>query len=155
MKAALEGNGPFSGQSPEDTALTLQHFLLLRAVPAYVVAVLVAQGRGIERSLRESEGRFRLMADTAPVLIWMSGAEQGRTFFNKFWLDFTGRAPEQELGEGWSLGVHPDDLPDLPQRLRHGVRRAAALRTRVPAASSRRRVSLDRGSRTATALVGG
>ena len=110
VKAALEGNGPFSGQSPEDTALALQHFLLLRAVPAYVVAVLVAQGQGIERSLRESEGRFRLMADTAPVLIWMSGAERGRTFFNKFWLDFTGRALRQELGDGWSLGVHPDDL---------------------------------------------
>ncbi len=60
--------------------------------------------------LRESEERFRLVADTAPVLIWMSGPDKLCNFFNHGWLSFRGRAMEQELGEGWVSGVHPDDV---------------------------------------------
>jgi PAS domain S-box-containing protein len=60
--------------------------------------------------LRESEERFRLVANTAPVLIWMSGKDKLCTFFNQGWLSFTGRSMQQELGEGWVIGVHPDDV---------------------------------------------
>ena len=63
-----------------------------------------------EGALRESEERFRLVADTAPVLIWMSGIDKMCIFFNMGWLDFTGRSMEQEWGDGWTSGVHPDDL---------------------------------------------
>jgi len=63
-----------------------------------------------ESSLRETEERFRIVADAAPVLIWMSGVDKLCTFFNKLWLDFTGRSLEQEMGNGWAEGVHPDDL---------------------------------------------
>jgi PAS domain S-box-containing protein len=60
--------------------------------------------------IRESEGRFRLMAESTPVMVWMSGPDKLCTYFNNHWLDFTGRPLERQLGDGWSEGVHPDDL---------------------------------------------
>ncbi len=63
-----------------------------------------------QEALRESEERFRLMADSTPTLIWMSGTDKLCNYFNKTWLDFTGRTIEQEMGNGWTQGVHPDDL---------------------------------------------
>jgi len=63
-----------------------------------------------EARLRESEERFRLVANTAPVLIWMSGTDKLCTYFNQGWLDFTGRELEAELGNGWANGVQPEDL---------------------------------------------
>ena len=53
----------------------------------------------------------RQIVDVAPALVWMSGPDKQCTFFNKPWLDFTGRPIERELGNGWADGVHPDDLP--------------------------------------------
>lgn len=70
----------------------------------------IADRERIREMLLESEERFRLAADAAPVLIWMSGTDKLCDYFNSPWLQFTGRSLEQELGNGWAEGVHPEDL---------------------------------------------
>jgi PAS domain S-box-containing protein len=78
-----------------------------------------------EEAARESEERFALVADSAPMLVWMSGINKSYTYFNKGWLDFTGRRLDQELGEGWTTGIHPDDL----ERCLRGYEQAFQART--------------------------
>ena len=65
-----------------------------------------------ERALRESEERFSNMADMAPVMIWVAGPDNMGTFFNRAWLDFTGRSLEQELG----ADICHRDVTDLIDR---------------------------------------
>jgi PAS domain S-box-containing protein len=107
---ALHSRGPFTEADPVSRVTSLQLFLLFTAVPFMVLAVLAEERKRQELVLRESEERFRLMADSAPMLMWMTGTDKLCTFFNKGWLRFTGRLLEQELGEGWASGVHREDL---------------------------------------------
>ena len=63
-----------------------------------------------EKAMRESEERFRRVANTAPVMIWMSATDKLCFYFNEPWLEFTGRTLEKELGNGWASGIHPKDV---------------------------------------------
>jgi PAS domain S-box-containing protein len=69
----------------------------------------ISERRQAELALVESEERFRRMADFAPVLLWVASADGRYLWFNRMWLEFTGRPLEQEIGPGWAEGVHPDD----------------------------------------------
>ena len=75
----------------------------------------------LERSLVESEARFRNMADTAPVHIWVTGPDSQCTFVNKPWLTFTGRTLEQELNALLKSKLTPalpvDEKPKADPRL--------------------------------------
>ncbi|WP_170942226.1 PAS domain-containing sensor histidine kinase [Noviherbaspirillum denitrificans] len=86
----------------------------------------ISDRKQAELSLIESEERFRLMADSAPVLIWITGPQRDYLWFNRMWLDFTGRPLEDELGDGWTDGIHPDDIPACINA------HAAAFRSRHP-----------------------
>jgi PAS domain S-box-containing protein len=90
---------------------------------AEVFANALARRRA-ERAVRESEDRFRLLADSAPLMVWMSGPDTGRTYFNRGWLDVTGRFLTEELGEGWTAGVHSDEQ----ETIRESVQEALAER---------------------------
>lgn len=82
------------GQQIEDLALNQR------------IAELEAQLTELRRSQDET---FRLLADSAPFPIWVSGVDAMRTFVNRAWLEFRGRNGEQELGSGWTEGLHADD----------------------------------------------
>ena len=92
-------------------------------VAASAIARDITQRKRIEAALRENEARFHMMADTAPVMVWMSDPEQGCTFFNKRWLEFTGRTLEQEVGSGWFRGIHAQDQPRCRDTYHEAIRR--------------------------------
>ena len=69
----------------------------------------ISQRRQSEAALQESEERFRNMADTAPVMIWVAGPDQLCTYFNKCCLDFTGQSIDEKIGDGWVGNIHSED----------------------------------------------
>lgn len=68
------------------------------------------QRKALQELKLDSDKRFRVMVDSAPVMMWMAGLDKGCTDFNRGWLEFTGRSLSQEKGNGWAAGVHPEDL---------------------------------------------
>ncbi len=63
----------------------------------------------IGRENQLAEEYFRDLLDAVPVMVWISGTDAMCTFFNRAWLDFRGRRPDEEMGNGWTEGLHPDD----------------------------------------------
>jgi PAS domain S-box-containing protein len=87
-------------------------------------------GRALmESALRESEARFRDIADATPVLIWISDVTGTCTWFNSRWLSFTGRGMQDEIGVGWIDGVHPQDMQRCVEVYNKAFERREAYRT--------------------------
>jgi len=104
------GSGPSERRTPIASVTEVQLFLLATTVPFIVLPSWSRSTNRGNKYCEKAKRRFRLMADTSPSLIWMSGTDKLCTFINQRWLDFTGRTMEQELGDGWFSGVHPDDV---------------------------------------------
>lgn len=100
-----------------------------------------------EARLRESEERFRVMADCAPVMLWRADKTAECDFFNSVWREFTGRTLEAELGVGWTESVHPEDFePCVNTYLEAFVARAAfRMEYRLRRADGQYRWILDHG----------
>jgi len=81
-----------------DISFALDHF------------AIEAERKAAELQLAEHEMQYRTLADSGQALIWASGTDKLCNYFNQPWLKFTGRTLEQELGNGWAEGVHPDDV---------------------------------------------
>ena len=75
----------------------------------------ITERKQAETELREKEVQYRNLANSGTALIWTSGTDKLCNFFNNPWLNFTGRTLEQETGNGWAEGVHPDDLDSCIQ----------------------------------------
>ncbi len=85
--------------------------LMAQSISRFIAAWETEMERAeAEAALRESEARFRTVANSAPVLLWMAGTDKLYKFVNTSWLRFTGRTLGQELGNGWTAGIHPEDL---------------------------------------------
>jgi PAS domain S-box-containing protein len=91
-------------------------------------AIDITERERAENAIRESEQRFRLVANTAPVMIWMAGLDKLCTYVNQPWLEFTGRPLEAELGNGWTEAVHPDDLNSCQDTYSHAFDRREAFK---------------------------
>lgn len=109
------------------------------------IFALVLLRQRADRALQESEGRFRQMADAAPVLMWIADADGGCVDLNRAWLEFTGRPLAAQVGDQWWQGVHPDDREACRAAYRAAVaaRRPFTLEYRLRRADGTHRAVLD------------
>ncbi|MDP9150494.1 MAG: PAS domain S-box protein [Myxococcota bacterium] len=115
---------------------------------ALVVVRDLTDEQRFRQRIEETESRFRNMADHSPVMLWMSGADALRTFFNTTWLAFTGRTLQEELGFGFAEGIHPDDYARYmgSHAAAFGERRVLETEYRLKRADGQWRWVLDRAT---------
>ncbi|MEC4985712.1 MAG: EAL domain-containing protein [Oscillatoria sp. PMC 1068.18] len=116
----------------EEVIARIEHQLTIQRAKSEIIRLnteleQIVQQRTAElqqayQKLQASEERFRLMANSAPVLLWMTDAEGYCNFFNQRWLDFTGRKLSEEIGYGWAEGIHPDDAKRCLNKCRSSMK---------------------------------
>jgi PAS domain S-box-containing protein len=112
----------------------------------YIIDITIP--RQIEANLRESEARFRSLADNAPSFIWLADKDGSHTYFNHAWLAFTGRELRQELGLGWHDGVHAADRArlDAARERAYSIREPYCLEYRLRHQTGRYHWILEQGT---------
>ncbi|NEO30866.1 MAG: PAS domain S-box protein [Symploca sp. SIO3C6] len=112
---AGEQTGQLRLLRPDGTVRTIEYAARANFVSGRHLSVMrdITEPQQAEAALRQSEARFHLMADSAPVLMWMSDAQGYFTFFNLPWLNFTGRSLDQEIDQGWLANLHPEDVDNF------------------------------------------
>jgi len=91
----------------------------------------ITERKRTEEALRESEERFRIMADSCPAMMWVANAEGGRQFVNRAYREFCGATLEQVQGDRWQSLVHPDDLPEYVRAFQRSVRERSPFRGEI------------------------
>ena len=119
-QACLRQNEPYIGHESiilkdgklHDLEITKTKLLDSSGEVVGIIGILVdiTERKQAELKLKQSEAHFRFIAESAQALIWVADTQMQYTWFNKMWLDFTGRSLEQELEHNWVESVHPDDL---------------------------------------------
>jgi two-component system, chemotaxis family, CheB/CheR fusion protein len=155
MQRALAGETVFYERElayPKGPRFVQVHYIPQRAEDGevagfYALVQDITDRKRAEATLRESENRFRIMADGAPVLIWRSGADKQCNWVNRGWLEFTGRVLDDVLGTGWTANVHPEDLPEFTRdyEAAFDARRPFEIEFRMRRADGAYRHLLERG----------
>jgi diguanylate cyclase (GGDEF)-like protein/PAS domain S-box-containing protein len=119
---SIIGLGPFSIYDAQAWRLLVsQLYICVLGITMIVLSSATYEKMRIDEKVRESEERFRLLADSSPSMIWVTDSDGNCTFLNRTWRQYTGRALEDGLGEGWTDDVHSDDVCTLKAAYRHAA----------------------------------
>jgi PAS domain S-box-containing protein len=119
--SVLLNRQPTVWERHRDLIITISIVLIAQAILIAALLWQRARKRKAEAVLRESENRFRVMADTTPTLVWMSDAKGKITYINDRWISLTGALPETGFGDSWTRFVHPDDLSEVQTLFSHAL----------------------------------